>query len=146
MVGRTVDAFRAHLPSSPSCGSRHRTCAQCHRRRRRHLRAQAAQIRRVLESPANRKAGNAWDHPELRMPDAAWRAPGSQFKGTFSAVLDETNRFTRTDDAVPARRFRLVKTLVGDFEKRVIVGRIACAACDADADSNTARLARVRVR
>jgi len=80
------------------------------------------------------------------MPDAAWRVPGSQFKGTFSAVLDETNRFTRTDNAVPARRFRLVKTLVGDFKKRVQVGRIACAACDADADRNTARLARVRVR
>ena len=79
------------------------------------------------------------------MPDAAWRAPGRQFKGTFSAVLHETNRFPRTDNAVPARRFRLVKTLVGDFEKRVIVGRIACAACDTDADRHTARIARVRV-
>src|SRR6201989_1132930 len=67
-------------------------------------------------------------------------------QGTFSAVLAETTRFPRANNAVPARRFRLVKTLVGDFEKRVIVGRIACAACDADADSNTARLARVRVR
>src|SRR5215475_8062730 len=80
------------------------------------------------------------------MPDAAWRAPGSQFKGTVSAVLDETNRFPRADNAVPSRRFRFVKTLVGDFEKRVIVGRIACAARDADADCNTAGFACVRVR
>jgi hypothetical protein len=29
------------------------------------------------------------------MPDAAWRAPSNHFKGTFLAVLDETNRFSR---------------------------------------------------
>jgi hypothetical protein len=45
---------------------------------------------------------------------AAWRAPGNQFKGMFLAVLDETNRLSGTDDAIPTRRFRLVKTLVGN--------------------------------
>jgi hypothetical protein len=32
----------------------------------------------------------------------------------FLAVLDETNRLSGTDDAIPTRRFRLVKTLVGN--------------------------------
>jgi hypothetical protein len=37
---------------------------------------------------------------------AAWRAPGNQFKGMLLAVLDETNRFSGTDDAIPTRRYR----------------------------------------
>src|SRR5262249_29165758 len=64
----------------------------------------------------------------------------------FLAVLDETNRFSGTYDAIPTGRFRLVETLVGNFEQRVIVSSVARAASDTDADRHAACVASVRIR
>jgi len=85
------------------------------------------------------------DYPEKNAARSFPRIRQPVQGGTFLASLDDTHRFTGADYAVPTGRLCLVKTLVGDFEKRVVVSRIALAAGDPDADCHAIRVACVRI-
>src|SRR5262245_45055872 len=61
------------------------------------------------------------------------------------AGLHQPHRFLGTDHAVSATGFSLIEALVGDLEKRVVIGAVARAACNTDANREAVGLTWVRV-